>query len=72
MPTRLYLLQTKLTEDKLDRITRFLERHEGDFELIDAHQLADYIVTELKSPSRILRNIKNVNLKDLITSLYSY
>jgi hypothetical protein len=63
MPTKIYLVPLKLNADKLERIRYIIELNKDDYCLIASCVIADYIVTGLKSPSRIVRNIRGVSAK---------
>ncbi|KAI8086904.1 uncharacterized protein B0P05DRAFT_15068 [Gilbertella persicaria] len=60
MILRIYLIELKLSVVKLERINELLECRKNSLCLVNSYFAADYIVTELKSPSRILRNTKEV------------
>lgn len=54
-----FVIEAKLSLEKTQEVKKYLESNAG-FEKTDSCAHADYIVTELKSPSRIMRNAKKV------------
>ncbi|KAL9537815.1 hypothetical protein MBANPS3_011436 [Mucor bainieri] len=62
-PKRIFLIRLKITPFRFERVKHFVECWTDDFRLCTSHFAADYIVTELKSPSRIVRNAKQRNDK---------
>lgn len=59
-PKKIFLIKLKITAYKLERFEQFLDWKKEEFCLCKSHFAADYIVIELKSPSRIVRNAKQV------------
>lgn len=59
MTKKVYILETKLSLEKVQRLTNFLVLTK-EYKITQNYTLADYIVTELKSPSRIMRMVKKV------------
>lgn len=59
MLKRIYIIEAKLSSDKIQQLNKLLESKQ-DYEKIDSCAHADYIVTELKSPYRIMRNVRKV------------
>ncbi|KAF1797202.1 hypothetical protein FB192DRAFT_1466361 [Mucor lusitanicus] len=57
-PKRIFLIRLKTTPFRFERVKHFVQCWKDDFCLCTSYLAADYIVTELKSPSRIIRNAK--------------
>jgi galactose-1-phosphate uridylyltransferase len=57
---KIYVIQAKLSPEKIKRLNDILESQQEEFTKAKSCILADYIVTELKSPSRIIKNAKRV------------
>lgn len=70
-PKRIFLIRLKTTPFRFERVKHFVQCWKDDFCLCTSYLAADYIVTELKSPSRIIRNAKQVSYVHLIR-LYLY
>lgn len=64
---KIYLIEAKLSIEKLERLREILEKQEQDFTRAESCTRADYIVTELKSPSRIIKNARRVCKKVFIS-----
>jgi hypothetical protein len=62
----IFIIEAKLDLEKIQRLYEILESNELGFTRIDSCTRADYIVTELISPTRIVRNARRVLLKVLI------
>lgn len=76
MPKKIYIIEAKLSSETVNYLTEILERRSKEYRRVFACTIADYIVTELKSPSRIIRNVKKstcpvLNIKWLFESLRS-
>lgn len=59
MLKKVYIIEAKLSLEKNRQLTEYLES-EKEYEKIESYAHADYIITELKSPSRIMRNVRKV------------
>ncbi|KAI8067435.1 hypothetical protein BDF21DRAFT_114532 [Thamnidium elegans] len=57
MVKNVYILETKLNLEKIERLKSMLQ-YTQEYKVIRAYTFADYIVTELKSPLRIMRMVK--------------
>ncbi|KAI9365668.1 hypothetical protein BD770DRAFT_77272 [Pilaira anomala] len=57
MAKTIYILETKLSSEKVQQLTEMLQVTQ-EYKMTRNYTLADYIVTELKSPSRIMRMVK--------------
>lgn len=60
MPKKIYIIEAKLSSERVNYLNEILERRSKEYERVFACTIADYIVTALKSPSRIIRNVKKV------------
>lgn len=58
IPEKTFLVRLKITAYKLERFEQFLDMKKEEFCLCKSHFAADYIVTELKSPFKIVSNAK--------------
>lgn len=59
MAKKIYILETKLSSEKVQQLAEMLQVTQK-YKMTRNYTLADYIVTELKSPSRIMRMVKKV------------
>ncbi|KAI9264683.1 hypothetical protein EDC94DRAFT_693404 [Helicostylum pulchrum] len=57
MVKNVYILETKLSLAKIGRLKSMLQ-YTQEYRVIQVYTLADYIVTELRSPLRIMRMVK--------------
>ena len=60
MTFNVFLLELKLSVVKVESIAKLMHLSKDALCLVRSHYGADYIVTELKSPSRIVRNTLKV------------
>lgn len=59
-PKKVFIIEAKLSPEELKNITEMLNSKPKEYKRVYACAIADYIITELKSPSRIMRNVKKV------------
>lgn len=59
MVKNVYILETKLSLAKIGLLKSMLQ-YTQEYKVIQVYTLADYIVTELRSPLRIMRMVKKV------------
>ena len=62
MLKKVYIIEAKVEQSKLEYLIEMMERKSKHFKRVQACTIADYIVTELKSSVRIIRNVKKVIL----------